>query len=521
MHSGSTQQSNSEQRAVDLRVVAAISLLLSLWLVLIDPIINRDAILYLRTAEAYIQDGILASFALFDRPFLAIIMGLLHQLTGISLLQCGLILSALFYAILSTTFVSIVRLLGGDRRVQIIAAIVILSHPMISTGRDSIMRDPPFWAFSLLAFRALLLYVRQPQLKHQLHWFIFVALATAFRFEGLFFALLAPLTAYTAMENSDRLKHSLELLALPLTTVFILTATVLLFQTLWFPGYQLFPDIAGYINKLTALPRVFSSVTADTGKALLVFSAKDDATIASLAGLAAILAINICRGIMWPYVIVLLLGRAQSLYQIIPQHGRSLLNSHLLIGLLYLGLFTLTNRFMLERYCHIFTIFIALYLPFILNAAWSSERKPATKILAILLLTGMIIDVAGNTKNDKTFIKDASDWVATKTAEEAIIVTNVKYIGYFGGRETDWRNLGAISFKATDLGKKPAVWRGSDYIVVRVKFREIDLWAAFLQKNSLTELEVFDGGSHGKISIVAVPSLLRIEQLPEDDTDEQ
>ena len=173
MLASSKIQSDSSQLPLDLRVVVAISFGLSLWLILKEPIINRDAILYLRTAEAYLQDGVLASFALFDRPFLPIIIALLHKLTGLSLLHCGLIFSAVFYAMLSATFVSIVRLLGGDRRVQIMAAIVILSHPTIAAGRDAIMRDAPFWAFSLLAFRSLLLYVRQPGLKHQIYWFVF------------------------------------------------------------------------------------------------------------------------------------------------------------------------------------------------------------------------------------------------------------------------------------------------------------------------------------------------------------
>jgi hypothetical protein len=502
-------QSDSSALPVDLRVVVAISICLSLWLILIDPIINRDAILYLRTAEAYLQDGILASFALFDRPFLSIIMGLLHKLTGLSLLHCGLIFSTVFYAMLSATFVSIVRLIGGDRRVQIIAAIVILSHPMIASGRDSIMRGPPFWAFSLLAFRSLLLYVRQPGLKHQVYWFIFIACATLFRFEGVFFALLAPLAAYSAMEKTERLKLSVRLLILPVLATAIVGISVLPLQTVWLPGSQLFPDIGDYLKKLLALPRVFNEVSISTGKALLVFTSRSDANLAVFAGLAAVLLVNIVRAIMWPYVVVLVLGRAQKLYREIPLHAQTLLNFHLLIALIYLALFTLTNRFMLERYCHIFTIFIALYLPFILKAGLAVERKPFTKFLATLLLVSLTIDVVSSATNNKGFIKDASQWISANTAENASIVSNVKYIGYFANRETDWDNLGAFSFKAAELANRPALWRSSDYIVVRVRLEEFDRWLSFLDKNSLDELISFDGDSHGKISIIKVPAHLK------------
>jgi hypothetical protein len=482
-----------------------ISLLLSLWLILLDPIINRDAIIYLRTADAYLRDGLLASFAIFDRPFLSITMAVLHQLTGLSLLHCGLLLSALFYAMLSTAFVSIVRLLGGDRRVQIIAAIVILSHPLIATGRDSIMRDPPYWAFSLLAFRALLLYVRQPILKYQLQWFIFIGFASFFRFEGVFFAVLAPLAVFIAGERTHRLRLSLHLLAFPVAAITLLGITTLFVQTTLLPGSQLFPDLGRYVGKLVALPQTFAEISTRTGEALLFFSAKEDGSTAAIAGLAAVLVLHLCRAIMWPYIIVLVWGRKQNLHKVILDQPRSLLNSHLIIGLIYLSLFILTNRFMLERYAHIFTIFVALYLPFILNAALAPDRKPITKALAILILVGMSIDVSGSLGNRKIYLKEASHWLISNTHEDATIVSNSKYVAYFSHRETDWRKLAGFSFRPEDLGKRPALWREADYIVVQIKPGEFDQWSAFLEKNSMTELQTFTGGRHGKIGIVKVP----------------
>ena len=490
---------------IDLRLVAAASLLLSLWLILIEPVINRDAIIYLRTADAYLRDGLMASLGLFDRPFLSIMMAWLHQLTGVSLLHAGLILGALFFAILSAAFVSIVRLLGGDRRVQLIAAIVIISHPLLAHGRDSIMRDAPFWAFSLLAFRALLLYVRQPGLRYQFEWFILVALASLFRFESVFFAVLAPLGVFFATDRGRRLGISLRLLVLPLVAIVAVEVAIVMVQTVLLPGSQLFPDISGYVDKLAAFPQVFSDVSFATGEALLFFSAKSDAKIAATAGLAAILLLNICRAIMWPYVMVLIWGRAQNLLQLIPRQSRILLNAHLIIALVYLALFTLTNRFMLERYSHIFTIFVALYLPFILNAAWAPDRRAVTRILASMILVGMTIDVVGSFENRKIYLKDASQWLVSNTAEDATIVSNSKYISYFSGRETDWRNLGAITFRAAELNTRPGLWRTVDYIVVRVRAEEFNQWSAFLRNNSLTEVKTFDGQGHGKVSIVAVP----------------
>lgn len=501
----------SLQPAIDYRIIAAVSLALSIWLILINPLINRDAILYLTTAEAYLQEGLIASLTLFDRPFLSILIALLHKFTGLSLLHAGLVLNAMFYALLCVSFVSVVRVLGGDRRVQIFAAFVILSHPMLANDRESIMRDPPYWAFTLLAFRALLLYLQKPLSTYRLQWFGFIGIATAFRFEGLFFALLAPLAFYFSADKSIRLQTSAKLLMLPLITMLAIAATIFLYQTVLQPGSQLFPDIGGYVTKLVAFPRDFARISAATGESLLVFTAKADAGYAVFAGLAAILFVNLCRALMWPYVIALLWGRQQKITRAIPRQARRLLNFHLGIAFVYLAMFTLTNRFMLERYCHIFTIFIALYLPFILNSAWTPTAKPLIRYLALLLMVGMVIDVVGNFNYKKMFIRDATEWVVSNTDKNATLVSNSSYLAYFSGRRSDWGKPGNPTFRVRELHRRTEFWRYYDYMAAMVKPAEEADWQAFIDRYELNELKVFDGKKYGKVAIVKTPSHLRKE----------
>ena len=47
---------------------------------------------------------------------------------------------SLAYGVMCTGFVATVHTLGGDRRVQWLAAIVVLSHPMLNHTRSAIMR---------------------------------------------------------------------------------------------------------------------------------------------------------------------------------------------------------------------------------------------------------------------------------------------------------------------------------------------------------------------------------------------
>ena len=286
--------------AIDYRIIVGVSLLLSIWLIAIDPILNRDAITYLRTADAYLENGLVASQEMFGRPLISICFATLHQITGLPLLYSALLVNSLMYALLCVAFVAAVRELGGNRTVQIFAAIVILSHPMINAHRSSIMRDPAFWAFSLLAFTELVRYVHQPAIRHQLLWYAYIALATLFRFEGLFFAALAPLAIATIGHHGQRVSITLKLMVPPLLAIIATVFSITIYEQVISPGAKLFPDITLYIERLLEWPEQFSVVVEDTGKNLLEHSARDDAALAALAGLFAVLTVNILRARLWP-----------------------------------------------------------------------------------------------------------------------------------------------------------------------------------------------------------------------------
>ena len=148
-----------QHTAIPLRLniaIACISILISAWLIHNDPLINRDGITYLRTAEAYLNHGLIAAIQLFDRPFLSVISGELHRATSLSLAISAQLVVTSLYVTLCLAFVSTIGLLGGDRRTQIIAALIVLSHPVINGYRSDIMRDPGYWAMGVLAFRQLL-----------------------------------------------------------------------------------------------------------------------------------------------------------------------------------------------------------------------------------------------------------------------------------------------------------------------------------------------------------------------------
>lgn len=489
---------------IDFRVVALLSLLLSLWLVTIDPLINRDAIIYLRSADAYLQQGFSAGLGLLDRPLISILMAVLHQLTGMSVVHAGLALNSLYYAVFCVAFVACVQTLGGDRRVQWLAAIVALSHPMLNDHRSSIMRDPAYWGFILLAFRAFLLYLRQPGLRQQANWTCCVILASLFRFEGLFFALLAPLSLLFTDQLSHRMRHCLRLFMPQFALAMLLASAMVLASSDAGSGDQMFPSLDIYIEGLLAVPQEFAALSEATGKALLEFTARDDAHVAVIAGLGAILLLNICRAITWPYVAILVWGRLGGLASRLRPDDNRVLLAHLGISLAYLSLFTLINRFMLERYANQFAIFALLYLPFALNALLHDASQRFKRVLVYTLLAAMCVDSLHNTDGEKAFIREAAEWVAEYTPAGASIASNHKYIAYFSEREFDWKYASSIKFDTQRLLASEEHWRSKDFLAVLIKRHDLWVWEQFAEQESLREVAVFDGGRHGVVFVIQV-----------------
>lgn len=494
------QPAPSATIAIDYRVIIVISLLLSLWLIMIDPVLDRDAILYLRAADAYLQDGLLASQKLFGRPLLSICFATLHQVTGLPLLYAGLLLNSLFYALFCVTFVATVSALGGDRRVQLIAAIVVLAHPSLNDQRSSILRDPAYWVFALLAFRQLLLYVQQPGWKHQLYWLAYIGLASLFRFEGLFFAVLAPFALLATQDLPDRGKHCLRLLSPTLIGLVAAVALALFYMEGSLLESMRLPGISRYVDRLLALPEQFGALAAATGNIVLEVNSREDAAAATIAGLATVLLLNICRALSWPVVLVLL---SQWRHRDHLRHDNAvLLNAHLWICLAYLATFTLINHFMSERYASQFIIFFLLYLPFLLDGMWRSGKRSMPRILALGLLVILSVDSLHNRNHEKAFIRDAKNWLLTNTPQRASLVSNNEYLAYFSRRDFDWKVATFNRFDLQKLLSAQHYWRDKDYLAMRVTRHNTQAWSAFLRQHSLKEMMVFDGQGHGKVAIV-------------------
>jgi len=483
---------------LDNRLLFVVSMLLSVWLVLMDPVLNRDAILYLRAADAYLEHGFAAAMALYDRPFLPILFGHLHDLTGLRMDLAALLVLGLLYSLLVIVFVAIVRLLGGSREVQLLAALLILVHPEINAYRSSIVRDPGFWAFALLAVYALLRYARDPGIMLGLWWFLALLVATLFRFEALFLVALGPLFLLGAIPGRRGLRVALPLWVPPM----ILGALVYVLVLGRAPAdEEWFPHISYYFQQAASWRTQFDVASTAIADHLLAFTSVVDAPVAAFGALLAVLIITIARALMWPVLALWIVGRwcGGGLHWTRAQHW--LVWGHVAICLLYLSLFLLVNRFVIERYTGLLVVLLLLPLPFWIDALWR-RYGALTRVLLVLLLAGLCVDTLHNSNYRKGFIADGTDWIRRNAPVNAPLLSNEPHLAYFSDRPVDFQLEPGHTDFFDVLQSRPGLIRAHHYIALNVRDRDRSHADQLLTDDALRELAVFGGGRYGTLLIL-------------------
>jgi len=167
------------------------SLLLSLWAVNADDILNNDGVEYLKSAQAILQGDWSAAIETYKWPFYSALIGLTSSITGLSLSLSAHAVNAVFYVWLVLAFVALVQLLGGSRSALWFALLVMLAFPMINKFRPYLIRDPAFLALFLSACYAWFLYLKERRRRDNLIAIALFLGAALFRLEGLFYLLLA------------------------------------------------------------------------------------------------------------------------------------------------------------------------------------------------------------------------------------------------------------------------------------------------------------------------------------------
>jgi hypothetical protein len=157
------------------------------------PLVNNDGILYLAAADAFAGGGFEAARAIHAWPFFSVLIAGVASVLRVSPETGAQLIVATLLAATCVAFVALARDLGGDRRLQWLAAAVVLAHPWLNQSRALVVRDAGVWAFGLFALVMLLRLDRPGRGRAALRWAACSAAAVLFRADAAALMTAAPL----------------------------------------------------------------------------------------------------------------------------------------------------------------------------------------------------------------------------------------------------------------------------------------------------------------------------------------
>lgn len=425
---------NSNQTRLIIFLAIWVSLIISWLAVRNNYVLSPDSLLYIFTAQTFLNYGLQAAAESYSWPFFSILVAWIHKLTGLSLVNSGYALIAVLYASLSCAFILLVKDLGGSTRTQLLALLIVSIFPTLNDYRDYITRDTGFWFFTLLSLQQLMRFALHNNFKHAINWFLLILAAIIFRTEAIFFAVLSPLAIFidTHTTKKDRVKKVCILYGLP-AGITMLGLLAIFSTSELSTKLRLIEELANLSTFFQSMKQEFDgTVDAFATLAPHEFAASDMGVVLT-TGLIGLVIYTLLHALTAPYLILLCWPIKQQLFANIRQ--KKYLISYFFIIVLYLLLLSFKKYFMTDRFCVAAVLILMLALPFCIEKAWQKNTTKHSwhKFFIVFLLLVPALDSLISSGNSKEYIANATEWVKQNQSEDTQLLTNHQQIAVLGG----------------------------------------------------------------------------------------
>ncbi len=448
------------------------SLLLSFWLDYRETVINPDAICYLLSAKSISTIGIKGAMQLCNQarwPFYPFLIHAFAQITLFSHLISAYILNALFTLLTVTSFILIVKILGGNRRTLWLAAGVILLAHTFNDVRESIIRDHGFWGFYLLSCWLLLRYVAKPQLSTAVMWSASLIIATLFRIEGAIFLLFLPFVMVF------RFRYFIYL-HLPLIILCLLGGSWLLLYHHY--SIDQLSRVGEMINEfrqgIFLITDRLLSMKTNLAQYVLTSDSYHDASVVLIIMMISWYLVSVMSNLTWIYTILV----AYAWYHLSIRS--KVLTAYIIINIIITFGFLLQHVFLSNRYLIALSLILMLWVPFALNNLFEQRNRLcayAAVFFIMIFSLGGIFDFGYS----KLYIHQGGDWIAANVPATASLYANdyqlMYYSKHFGNQIFDvlpnYTKLNAV------MNSK---WKQYDYIALRIGHEKENQWKIVQQE---------------------------------------
>ncbi len=403
-----------------------------------DDIVNNDGTEYIKSAGAMLQGDWATALHTYKWPFYSLTIAFTSLVSGLSLTMSAYVVNAIFNTWLVIAFISLVRLLGGDRKTLWFAVLVILSFPTINKFRPYLIRDPAFLALFLSACYAFFLYINGGLKRHNAIAISCFILAALFRLEGLVYLLISQVYI-VGRHVSTRGGRLIGLLAL-----FVLLLVLLIFISWWQFSST---DELGYASVFTQPLRFFEATWGQFGETfaerlrvveeyVLIGYSRGYALMALSWSAASIVFLELIHALYYLYFFLWLLAWRKGL--LFPQSALYAPWRFLVLASLpVLFGFVMLEWFLTSRYTITVAVLMLLATPFLL-ASWYTQLKAHGKNKGVFWLVIILITLSGIKSLDlgtkKHYLRTTAEWMSENLPADARIYTNNRILGhYFGG----------------------------------------------------------------------------------------
>lgn len=450
-------------------LVALFSVLGSLIVIFLDPIINSDGVLYLSVAEVCAQGSWADGQNLYRRPFYSCLIGFVANQGSWSVVIAARLVNILLCALLSMAFVGLVKELGGRGREAAISICLIILWPSFNEYKNYVIRDFGYWALTIFSLACLLKYQNTGKYAYVLLWVFTQSAAILFRPEAIFFVVaLAPIIPFlrTPLKKygfrSSRRSWIFFGLIVLMILMFVVKAP--------FVQEYIGSEALEYWGNLLGISHQFESRSIALEQSVLNQHSKEHAGPILAIGLLYMVIYSILSSIG----VLVLLAFAAFFYK-----GGNYLQIkflwliYLLVGCSILVLFALDKYFVQARYAFLVAALILAILPSLIVRSGLFESSKRWRYFIVIIAAGLALDSFVSFGYSKKYIIDAAAWIDENTERDSIVLTNERALIYLTDRLVHVDNrFGQAKLSS---GKYCLSGRASKYVVLIVKKNELKL----------------------------------------------
>lgn len=511
MNGGETARPASlrEERTLLLAALAA-SLLLSLWCVWRDPIVNNDGVHYFRAAQDLLHGHWRAALSLHNWPFYSFLIAATAALTGLGVEAAAHVVNALLYALLVAGFLAAVGALGGGRRELAIAALLILFLPTVNKYRSYVIRDAGFLAAYLWSLAFLFSYARTRGSTAALGWLAATVAAFLFRLEAAVLLAAVPLLLAYRQAASRSLQGAIVAAGVAFAVLMFVALVV------WIQRHDLAasgaqaPGEAGAATLRQALSGYGQMLRHKLGflrQELLGDLPPRHAYAAYLGAILFVIGFELLRRLSMIYAAVAVYAIARNPFP--PGPARFLWLGLMAVNLLIAFEYSVAMGYVVDRYLLALVLTAMLAVPFVfarLLAIWRQAEEPGPArrwgIAALFVACAALGLKSLDVSTDKRYLREAGRWIRDHSPATARVFTDNPILAWYTARgafNPDNRYDWAMTTEMVQSGE----WRRYDYVAVHfgssAEERRREGWLR--AEMDRRPVEVFKNGKGEKILI--------------------